>query len=354
MRSCAPAATTSTPTRWSAVGRRLGQGAQQRLSATDGPFAETKEHLEPGSSSLRRAISTMRSASPAPSPRPASARRGASGQAAQRDGHWRLRGFRRCIRREHRRPAGGDLPQPFAPRAGHADPPARRFRASPRRRCTTPSPRPPRNGRSDGVPANPFAWLVSAGRFKAIDGIRQQARFDASLTKLAMRLEADADEPEMRGRRRPSRTTSSADLHLLPSGAAARRAGGADAARGLRADHRGDRARLPHRAADDRPAHRAGQGEDPRRADSLSRCRPATSSPARLDDVLSVIYLVFNEGYSAASGAVADAARSVGGGDPARPAAGRAAARSRGAGLAGADAAPRIAARRARHAARAR
>src|SRR5471032_1380529 len=31
----------------------------------------------------------------------------------------------------------------------------------------------------DGVPANPRAWLVSAGRFKAIDGIRRRARFDA-------------------------------------------------------------------------------------------------------------------------------------------------------------------------------
>src|SRR3954471_10061034 len=31
---------------------------------------------------------------------------------------------------------------------------------------------------SDGVPANPRAWLVSAGRFKAIDGLRRQKRFD--------------------------------------------------------------------------------------------------------------------------------------------------------------------------------
>src|ERR1700716_462382 len=31
----------------------------------------------------------------------------------------------------------------------------------------------------DGVPANPRAWLVSAGRFKAIDAIRRRARFDA-------------------------------------------------------------------------------------------------------------------------------------------------------------------------------
>src|SRR5215216_288346 len=30
----------------------------------------------------------------------------------------------------------------------------------------------------DGVPENPRAWLISAGRFKAIDGIRRSARFD--------------------------------------------------------------------------------------------------------------------------------------------------------------------------------
>src|SRR5207302_11502670 len=43
----------------------------------------------------------------------------------------------------------------------------------------------------DGVPANPRAWLVSAGRFKAIDAIRRRARFDASLGELAERLGAD-------------------------------------------------------------------------------------------------------------------------------------------------------------------
>ncbi len=35
----------------------------------------------------------------------------------------------------------------------------------------------------EGVPANPRAWLVSAGRFKAIDGLRRRARFDASLVR---------------------------------------------------------------------------------------------------------------------------------------------------------------------------
>ena len=33
----------------------------------------------------------------------------------------------------------------------------------------------------DGIPANPRAWLVSTGRFKAIDALRRHARFDTSL-----------------------------------------------------------------------------------------------------------------------------------------------------------------------------
>jgi RNA polymerase sigma-70 factor (ECF subfamily) len=45
----------------------------------------------------------------------------------------------------------------------------------------------------DGIPANPRAWLVSAGRFKAIDAMRRRARFDASLALLAEQLDTDSD-----------------------------------------------------------------------------------------------------------------------------------------------------------------
>jgi RNA polymerase sigma-70 factor (ECF subfamily) len=40
------------------------------------------------------------------------------------------------------------------------------------------------------MPSNPRAWLVSAGRFRAIDGLRRRARFEARLGVLAQQLEA--------------------------------------------------------------------------------------------------------------------------------------------------------------------
>src|SRR5437762_10195413 len=46
----------------------------------------------------------------------------------------------------------------------------------------------------DGVPANPRAWLVSTGRFKAIDGMRRRARFDPSLNELAKHLETSTSD----------------------------------------------------------------------------------------------------------------------------------------------------------------
>ena len=47
----------------------------------------------------------------------------------------------------------------------------------------------------EGIPANPRAWLVSAGRFKAIDAMRRRARFDASLTDLARHFKDTAGDP---------------------------------------------------------------------------------------------------------------------------------------------------------------
>ncbi|MFZ1202560.1 MAG: RNA polymerase sigma factor [Desulfobacterales bacterium] len=48
----------------------------------------------------------------------------------------------------------------------------------------------------DGVPAHPRAWLISTGRFKAIDAMRRRARFDASLVRVANQLEIGLSEAE--------------------------------------------------------------------------------------------------------------------------------------------------------------
>ena len=62
----------------------------------------------------------------------------------------------------------------------------------------------------DGVPANPRAWLVSAGRFKAIDGLRRRARFDA-LDEVGERGRHRGRRCRRRGRtKRASRTTGCA------------------------------------------------------------------------------------------------------------------------------------------------
>jgi len=154
---------------------------------------------------------------------------------------------------------------------------------------------------ADGVPSNPRAWLVSAGRFKAIDTMRRQKRFhalddvgeaaDVAVTDTA----AWADEESVEDDR----------LRLIFTCCHPALAADAQVALTLREVCGLTTEEIARAFLTPAPtlAQRIVRAKAKIRAARIPYQVPTrTELPARLDSVLRVIYLVFNEGYAASSG----------------------------------------------------
>jgi RNA polymerase sigma-70 factor (ECF subfamily) len=152
----------------------------------------------------------------------------------------------------------------------------------------------------DGVPANPRAWLVSAGRFKAIDGIRRRTRFD-SMEDVAEQVDAVIDETP------PSDSEAIEDdrLRLIFTCCHPTLAADAQVALTLREVCGLTTEEIAQAFLSAAPtlAQRIVRAKAKIRDARIPYQVPEPDERAeRLDSVLRVVYLVFNEGYSASSG----------------------------------------------------
>ncbi len=156
----------------------------------------------------------------------------------------------------------------------------------------------------EGVPANPRAWLVSAGRFKAIDAMRRAARFDASLGTLAERLGTETPDPIAK---LDDERIEDDRLRLIFTCCHPALPPDARVALTLRevCDLTTEEIARAFLTAPPTIAQRIVRAKAKIKNAGIPYVVPAQADlPERLDTVLHVIYLVFNEGYSASSGAL--------------------------------------------------
>lgn len=153
----------------------------------------------------------------------------------------------------------------------------------------------------EGIPKNPRAWLVSTGRFKAIDTIRRRVRFDQSLGEIAQRLGDGTSTYD------PVDDENIEDdrLRLIFMCCHPAIASSAQVALTLRevCGLRTEEIASAFLTSPPTIAQRIVRGKAKIRDAGIPFEIPTVSQmPQRMDAVLSVIYLVFNEGYSASSG----------------------------------------------------